>query len=221
VAVTDNGGASTASAAASTVAFTAPTFRVNPSTAFAVISVSRAGESTDPATANFTTLNGSAVAGVDYAATTGALDWASGDVSAKHFSVPISTMEASDKSFSVALTSASGAEFGAQLSATVVIDGSSGNVGTGSVTLSWSAPTANTNGSTLTDLAGYYIYFGTSPMAMVQQISLGAEQVSMNNAGLLSYSIGDLALGTWYFEIIAVTASRAQSPPSPVVTATI
>jgi len=40
-----------------------------------------------------------------------------------------------------------------------------GNVtpGTGTATLSWAAPTTNVDGTPLTDLAGYKVYYGTTP----------------------------------------------------------
>jgi len=41
-----------------------------------------------------------------------------------------------------------------------------------SVSLSWTAPTQNANGTTLTDLAGYYIYYGTSANRMTQSVKI-------------------------------------------------
>lgn len=41
-------------------------------------------------------------------------------------------------------------------------DGASGS----SVTLSWDAPTKNEDGSDLTDLLGYKVYYGTSPSSL-------------------------------------------------------
>jgi len=83
-----------------------------------------------------------------------------------------------------------------------------------SVTLSWAAPTENTNGSALTNLAGFDIYYGSSASSLTQKISL-------NSVGLLTYVMSNLSPGTWYFEIVAVNASGVQSGPSSVVSVTI
>ena len=83
-----------------------------------------------------------------------------------------------------------------------------------SVTLSWSAPTENTNGSALTNLAGYIIYYGTSASAMTQTIDI-------NTVGMLTYVVGDLSAGNWYFQIVAVNAAGVESSPSATVNASI
>ncbi|MDE2050811.1 MAG: putative Ig domain-containing protein, partial [Gammaproteobacteria bacterium] len=56
-------------------------------------------------------------------------------------------------------TSASLAPF----SITVNPSSSSGSGSTGTAAVSWTAPTTNSDGSALTDLAGYHVYYGTSP----------------------------------------------------------
>jgi hypothetical protein len=43
---------------------------------------------------------------------------------------------------------------------------------TGAATLSWQAPTQNTDGTALTDLAGYRIVYGTSQSALNQTITI-------------------------------------------------
>src|SRR5271167_1095091 len=42
----------------------------------------------------------------------------------------------------------------------------------GSATLIWSAPTENTDGTPLTNLAGFHVYYGTSASALTQSIEL-------------------------------------------------
>jgi hypothetical protein len=81
-------------------------------------------------------------------------------------------------------------------------------------TLSWEAPTANTNGSPLTDLSGYHIYYGTSPEAL-------SRSVKINTIGLQTYVIDDLEPGTWYFAVRALASDGAESPLSDVVVKTI
>ncbi len=84
---------------------------------------------------------------------------------------------------------------------------------TGSVTLSWTAPTENTNGTALTDLAGYWIYYGTSATALTKSM-----QVS--NPGLVTYVLSNLSPGTWYFAISAYTTANVQSSQSAVASGT-
>ena len=85
---------------------------------------------------------------------------------------------------------------------------------TGTAQISWTPPTTTADGSTLLNLAGYYIYYGTSPGSLTQQI-----QVS--NVGVTTYDVGNLSSGTWYFVVTAYTADGAQSAPSNVLSHTI
>jgi hypothetical protein len=80
--------------------------------------------------------------------------------------------------------------------------------------VTWSAPTANTNGSALTDLAGYTIYYGTSPSALKQS-------VKVPNAGATDYVVQGLTGGKWYFAVTAYTSAGLQSSYSTVVGRTI
>jgi hypothetical protein len=110
----------------------------------------------------------------------------------------------------VASTSSSGSSSGGTSGS-----GSSGTTTTAdNVTLSWSAPTENTNGSALTNLAGYIIYYGTSASAMTQTIDV-------NTVGVLNYVVDNLSAGSWYFQIVAVNAAGEQSSPSAIVSASI
>jgi hypothetical protein len=81
---------------------------------------------------------------------------------------------------------------------------------TGSATLSWTPPTRNTNGTTLTNLAGYRIYYGTSPSSLTRTVTL-------SNAGLSRYVLSDLSAATWYFSVRAYTSSGAESANSNTV----
>jgi Putative Ig domain len=87
-------------------------------------------------------------------------------------------------------------------------------VTTGSATVSITPPTENTNGSALTDLAGVTIYYGTSSSNLSQSV-----QVATTTA--TTYTISNLAVGTWYFGAEAYTTAGTQSAMSPVVSATI
>ncbi|HZD53828.1 MAG TPA: putative Ig domain-containing protein [Woeseiaceae bacterium] len=81
---------------------------------------------------------------------------------------------------------------------------------TGSVTLSWAAPTQNTDGTPLTDLAGYRIYYGLAPGQYDQTLEI-------NGAGVLSTVIDNLTQGTWYFAATAFTTSGVESDLSSEV----
>jgi hypothetical protein len=71
---------------------------------------------------------------------------------------------------------------------------------TGSATLSWTPPTSNTNGTTLSNLAGYRIYYGTSSSNLSRTIQVA-------NAGVTRYVVPDLSAGTWYFAVRAYTST--------------
>lgn len=86
-------------------------------------------------------------------------------------------------------------------------------ISTGTAALSWLPPTENTDGSQLTNLSGYRIYYGTSAAALNQSIEV-------NNAGLSNYVVQNLSPATWYFAVKAV-ASGVESNLSNVATKTI
>lgn len=84
----------------------------------------------------------------------------------------------------------------------------------GSATLAWTAPTSNSDGSALTDLAGYHIYYGTSAGSMSTVINIASP-------GTLTYIVTNLGTGTWYFAIAAYTNTGVQSGMSNVGRKTI
>jgi hypothetical protein len=85
----------------------------------------------------------------------------------------------------------------------------SASIGTAAIT--WTPPTANTDGSTLTDLAGYRILYGVSAAQLTQTIQVAS-------AGISSYVVENLAPGTYYFAVRAYTSGGAESVSSNVVT---
>jgi len=84
----------------------------------------------------------------------------------------------------------------------------------GSATLSWTPPTQNTDGSSLTNLGGYRIYYGTSPSALTQTLQV-------TNPGLTSYTVGNLSPGTYYFALAAYTTDGVEGDASAVGSKTI
>jgi hypothetical protein len=84
----------------------------------------------------------------------------------------------------------------------------------GAATVSWRPPTTNTNGTALTDLAGYRIHYGQSPTAMT-------EVIQISNPGATSYVVENLSHGTWYFAVTAYTTTGVESSPTAVASKTI
>lgn len=84
----------------------------------------------------------------------------------------------------------------------------------GSATVNWTRPTTNTDGSALTNLAGYRILFGRSANDLSQS-------TSVNNASATSVTIPALGAGTWYFTVRAVNSAGGESDNSSVVQKTI
>jgi hypothetical protein len=80
----------------------------------------------------------------------------------------------------------------------------------GKATVNWTRPTKNTNGTALTDLAGYRLRFGTSPSNL-------SSVVQLPNASLATYTVGNLLAATWYFAITAYTTTGVESSMSPIV----
>jgi Fibronectin type III domain len=84
----------------------------------------------------------------------------------------------------------------------------------GAVTLNWTPPTENTDGTPLTNLAGYDIHYGTASGDYTQS-------VSVSNPGLATYVVDNLDPGTYYFSISAVNSTGAESPLSSEVSMTV
>jgi hypothetical protein len=88
------------------------------------------------------------------------------------------------------------------------------DVGTGVATLSWTPPTENSDGSALTDLAGYQVHYGRSQSELNQTVVL-------NNASLSTYVVEHLGTGTWYFALVAVNSRGTTSVFSSLASKTI
>ncbi|MGQ0836340.1 MAG: hypothetical protein ACT4O5_15750 [Gammaproteobacteria bacterium] len=79
---------------------------------------------------------------------------------------------------------------------------------TGSATIRWTPPGQNTDGSTLTNLAGYRISYGTSPTALTQAIEVA------NQPPATSSRASPLVLGTLPSALTAARARKARTPMS-------
>lgn len=85
---------------------------------------------------------------------------------------------------------------------------------TATASLSWMPPSANTDGSKLTDLAGYNIYYGTESSALTQT-------VQVSNPAALGFVITGLAKGTtWYFQVTSYSSAGEESAPSAITSKT-
>lgn len=98
----------------------------------------------------------------------------------------------------------------AAFSLTVVQVGSA----SGSATLTWQPPTQNTDGSAISDLAGYRIYHGPSAASLTSSITV-------SNPGLTAYTVADLGSGTHYFGITAYTTGGIESGISSIGSKTV
>jgi hypothetical protein len=85
---------------------------------------------------------------------------------------------------------------------------------TGSATLSWTPPTRNTDGTTLSNLAGYKIYYGTSSSSL-------SKTVQISNPGVSSYVIDNLSPATYYFAVKAYNTAGVESQLSNTASKTI
>ena len=95
-----------------------------------------------------------------------------------------------------------------------VLPSASVALATGSVTLSWLPPTQNTDGSPLADLAGYRVYWGPAPGNY-------PNSVTVPNAGLATYVVGQLTPAVWHFAVTAYTNAGIESAYSNVASKTV
>jgi len=101
---------------------------------------------------------------------------------------------------------------------TLTCTGTSGNaVASTTVTVrtavvSWTAPTQNTDGSALTNLAAYKVYWGPSSRNYTQSATVNAPTTTYTTA---------LTPGTWYFAISAIDLTNAESAKTNEVSKTV
>jgi hypothetical protein len=86
--------------------------------------------------------------------------------------------------------------------------------GLGAATLSWLAPQQNSDGSTLTNLAGFKIYYGQNADAL-------DSFVDIRNASISTYIVENLTRGRWFFGVVAVNSVGVESSLSNVAAKTI
>ena len=74
----------------------------------------------------------------------------------------------------------------------------------GAMTLSWTPPTQNEDGSTLTDLAGYFIYYGQSPGSYPNRIRI-------DNPSISTYVVENLLPDTYYVVATSFNSAGVES----------
>jgi putative Ig domain-containing protein len=84
----------------------------------------------------------------------------------------------------------------------------------GTATLSWSKPVLNTDGTPLTDLAGFIVRYGRSAVGLSSQFSVGSPNAT-------SAQVDNLTQGNWFFEVAAVTTAGVEGQFSAIVSKAI
>ena len=82
-------------------------------------------------------------------------------------------------------------------------------IATGQATLAWMPPARNADGSTLSDLSGYRVYYGRAADEL--------DKVLKVSSGLTSVVIENLTAGTWYFTMTALNSKDAESERTATV----
>jgi len=78
------------------------------------------------------------------------------------------------------------------------------------LTLKWDPPTTDEDGSPLTDLEGYKIYYGAADNDLVESVDVGPNT---------SYTITPSVQGKWYFAVTAYNLSGTESRYSNILCA--
>jgi hypothetical protein len=84
----------------------------------------------------------------------------------------------------------------------------------GTAILSWSPPTKNTDGSPLTNLAGYVVRYGASSTALNNKISVAS-------ASATGVEITNLSPGNWDFAVSAINTANVEGQFSGIAGKTI
>ena len=125
-----------------TLQFSVATSTVSESSSAINVTVSRVGGSAGSASVNYATANGTATVSLDYTATSGTLTWADGDSVAKNIAVPIinDTLIEGDETFSITLSSATGAALGTPATINITINDNDFATAPGAPTIGTATP---------------------------------------------------------------------------------
>lgn len=87
-------------------------------------------------------------------------------------------------------------------------------VGVGAATLAWEPPTEREDGTPLTNLAGYRLFYGQTSREYT-------EEIRIDNPGVTSFVVDNLNSGEWYFAMTAFDTDGMESSLSEETTRTI
>jgi hypothetical protein len=96
--------------------------------------------------------------------------------------------------------------------------------GTGTAKISWSAPTANTDGSPYADPDGYYLYWGAAAADLKQGaacVAPACNRVNITAESTVTYTLSGLGAGTYAVAVAAYNKLGVESALSPVKDFTI
>jgi hypothetical protein len=185
------------SQASGSVAFSSAAYPVAQGGGTVTLSVARSGGTGTATTVNYSSSDGTAVAGSNYTAASGTLQWSASDTSSKTISVAISnaTPFSGTKTFSVTLSAATGAGIGSPSVATVTITGDAAAGTAGSFSLTSAAYTVSQGAGTFTatvDRTG-----GSTGAASVQYATADGTAEAGGDytatSGTLTWASGDVA----------------------------
>ncbi len=192
-----------ASAGVGTLELADSAYTVSQNAGSVTVSVDRIGGAVGATSVEYSTANGSAIAGTDYTATSGTLNWANDDSAAKSFKVPVSNARpfAGDKAFTVALGKpTASAIIGLRSHATVTIAGDS-SPPVGTLHLAASSYTVAQNGGSVrvtVDRTGgsegaasvaYYTANGTATAGTNYTATSGALHWTAGDASAKSFTV--------------------------------
>lgn len=86
--------------------------------------------------------------------------------------------------------------------------------GSGSATIAWTAPTKNSDGSALTNLASYKVLYGTSSSSFTKS-------KLVDDPTALSTTVSALTPATWYFTVHSVTTTGVESGNSNIASKSV
>jgi Calx-beta domain-containing protein/fibronectin type III domain protein len=190
--------------AAGVLQFSQPQYTVSPGALGVNVTIDRVRGSSGPVVASYYAAAGTNQTSV----ATGNVAWPDGSSASQTISIPFPPNGADG--LTVSLTSASGASFGAPIDTVVTVRPTA----TALARLSWTPPSQYTDGSAMTDLAGYYLYIGTPGVQPNQRIQI-------TDPTTTSFSLPNLTPGVWYFAMMAYTSGGNQSDLSSTVSAMI
>jgi len=88
------------------------------------------------------------------------------------------------------------------------------DVGDGTATLIWTAPSKNNDGTPLKNLTGYVVSYGRSPGSLTHRIVV-------SDPSAKQYVVKNLGPGEWYFSVATLTAGGRESAPTRTVKKTV